>query len=140
MAKSKTRPTSASVDDYLNMVEPEKKRIDAFALKDLLARASGYPPVMWGDNIVGYGSYHYKYNSGREGDWMITAFAPRSQNLVVYVMPGFSEYGELMDRLGTYRTGRSCLYINKLDDINPDVLEELIKRSVVWMKEKYDTA
>lgn len=137
MARVKTKPTGASVDDYLNRIEPEQKRIDAFALKEIFARASGYPAVMWGENIIGYGSYHYKYNSGREGDWMITAFAPRSHSLVVYIMPGFSNYGELLERLGHYRTGRSCLYINKLEDVDLDVLEELIAQSVAYMNAKY---
>ena len=125
------------MDDYLNAVTPDKKRADSFVLKDMMARASGHAPKMWGESMVGFGSYHYKYESGREGDCFITGFAPRKQNLVVYVMPGFSEYSEMMERLGKHRTGKCCLYINKLADVELDVLEEIVRLSVIWMKEKY---
>ena len=137
MTENKTKATDASVDDYLNAVTPEKKRADSFVLKDMMARASGFAPKMWGDSMVGYGAYHYKYESGREGDFFITGFAPRKQNLVVYVMPGFSEYSALMERLGKFRTGKSCLYINKLADVELDVLEEIVRLSVIWMQAKY---
>ena len=92
---------------------------------------------MWGPSIVGYGEYHYKYDSGREGDFLITGFSPRKQALTVYIMPGFSQYDDLMTKLGKYKTGRSCLYINKLEDIDLKVLETLIKKSAAYMKKKY---
>ena len=138
MADNKTKPTDASVDDYLNAITPDKKRDDSFVLKDMLARASGYPPRMWGASIVGYGTYHYKYESGWEGDHMITGFAPRKKNLVIYIMPGFADNADLLAALGNHKTSRSCLYINKLADIDQSVLEELVKRSVEQMKSKYE--
>ncbi len=140
MAEPKTKPTAMSVDEYLNTIEPEKMRLDCFALKTLFERASGHPPVMWGGNMVGFGTYHYKYKSGRERAWFVTGFARRKHSLVVYIMPGFSQYEDLMERLGTYKTGKSCLYISQLDDVDQGVLEELVRLSVDWMKEKYDTA
>jgi hypothetical protein len=94
-------------------------------------------PKMWGDSIVGFGSYHYKYDSGHEGDYFITGVSPRKQNVTVYIMPGFSRYQPLMKKLGKYKTGKSCLYIKKLDDIDCDILKELISKSVDYMKETY---
>lgn len=95
---------------------------------------------MWGTSIVGYGQYHYRYASGREGDWALTAFSPRKQNLVVYIMPGFSSFGALMKKLGKHKTGKSCLYINRLDDIDVDVLEKLIADSVKLMRKRHTTS
>ena len=137
MAKNKTMPTGASVDDYLSQVQPDKKRADSIVLKDMMVRASGYPPRMWGDSIVGFGTYHYKYESGREGDHLITGFAPRKSNLVVYIMPGFSDFADLLDRLGKHKTSSSCLYINKLGDIDLDVLEKMVRQSVDVMHSRY---
>jgi hypothetical protein len=94
-------------------------------------------PKMWGSSIVGFGSYHYKYASGREGDWPITGFSPRKQNLTLYIMPGFARYGELMKKLGKHKTGKACLYINSLDDIHLPTLKELVKQSVQYMAKKY---
>ena len=90
---------------------------------------------MWGDSIVGFGSYHYKYKSGREGDWPMTGFSPRKRNLTLYIMPGFSEYDDLLTNLGKYKTGKSCLYINKIEDVDLDVLRELVQQSVEHMAE-----
>ena len=137
MAENKTRQTAASVDDYLASVMPDRKRADCFLLKDMLARASDYQPRMWGVSMVGYGTYHYKYDSGREGDYFMTGFAPRKQYLVVYIIPGFSNYADLLGRLGKHKTSSSCLYINKLADIELDVLEEIVRQSVGWMHKKY---
>ena len=92
---------------------------------------------MWGPSIVGFGSYHYKYESGREGDMCITGFSPRKQNLTIYILPGFKRYSELMKKLGKYKTGKSCLYINKLEDVDMKVLKELISEDVKYMKKKY---
>ena len=104
---------------------------------DLMREVTGEPPKMWGASIVGFGSYHYRYASGREGDWLVVGFAPRKQNLVIYIMPGFARYGALLARLGKFRTGKSCLYVNKLDDVDPDVLEELVRESVAEMRRRY---
>lgn len=133
MAENKTQPTDASVDAFLDAVDNERRRRDARAVLELMREVTGEEPVMWGDSIVGFGEYHYAYDSGREGDWFLAGFAPRKSNLVVYVMSGFPRHAELMERLGKHRTGSSCLYINKLDDVDLDVLRELVRRSVEHM-------
>ena len=94
-------------------------------------------PAMWGGSIIGFGSYHYKYDSGREGDWFVTGFAPRKQNTVLYIMPGFANYQELLGSLGKYKTGKSCLYLNTLADVDLAVLAELVRRSVLEMQQRY---
>ena len=99
----------------------------------MMADITGEKPVMWGPSVVGFGSYHYKYASGREGDWMITGFSPRKQALTLYIMPGFDRYDDLMVKLGKYKTGKSCLYINKLEDVDKNILHELIAHSVKYM-------
>ncbi len=104
----------------------------------MMRKATGKRAKMWGPSIVGYGKYHYKYASGREGDFILTGFSPRKQNLVVYIMPGFSPFTSLMKKLGKYKTGKSCLYISKLDDIDESVLDQLIKMSVKLMRERYE--
>ena len=102
-----------------------------------MQRVTGEPPTMWGDSIVGFGSYHYVYDSGREGDWFLTGFSPRKRNLSLYIMAGFSDYDELMERLGKHKTGKSCLYVNRLSDIDLDVLEALVRQSVAHMRKAY---
>ena len=134
MAELKTKQNKGDVHAYLNSVENEKKRQDAFAILELMQKATGLEPEMWGDSIVGFGKYHYKYASGREGDWFVTGFAPRKQNLTLYIMPGFERYDELMASLGKHKTGKSCLYINKLEDVNLEVLEELVRQSAAQMQ------
>ena len=130
MAELKTQPSDASVEDFLQRVENEQRKKDAFAVLDLMKRVTGEEPVMWGGSIIGFGSYHYKYASGREGDWLAAGFSPRKRELTLYVMSGFSKHDELMARLGKHRTGKSCLYIKTLADIDMDVLEELVRLSV----------
>jgi hypothetical protein len=105
----------------------------------MMKRVTGCEPKMWGPSIIGFGRYHYRYESGREGDWFLTGVSPRKQALTVYIMQGFGEYDELMTRLGPHRTGKSCLYISKLERIDFAALENLVARSVTWMREKYDT-
>jgi hypothetical protein len=105
-----------------------------------MKRVTGEEPKMWGSSIVGFGTYHYKYKSGHEGDWFVTGFAPRKQNLTVYIMPGFARYDELMAALGKHKTGKSCLYINKLSDVNLVILEDLVRQSVAFMQEAYPVA
>ena len=137
MAAAKTLPNDASVEEYLLSVENEDRRADTRAVIALMQQITGHPPVMWGDSIIGFDTYHYKYSSGREGDWMRSAVAPRKAALTVYIMAGFDRFGDLMERLGKYKTGSSCLYLKKLSDADPDVLEELIKSSVAYMRETY---
>ena len=133
MAELKTKMNDASVDAFLNTVVDERKRQDCFTLVDLMTEATGAQPRMWGDSIVGFGEYHYKYASGREGNWFLAGFAPRKQNLTLYIMSGFDQYDELLGKLGKHSTGKSCLYIKRLDDVDLDVLRELVRRSVDHM-------
>lgn len=123
---NKTTATEASVKDFLASVEPERKRQDAEALDALFQRVTGFQPRMWGPTIVGYGQYHYRYATGREGDFLATGFSPRKASLSIYIMPGYGDFGDLLARLGKHKTGKSCLYVNKLADIDLSVLEELI--------------
>jgi hypothetical protein len=134
MAELKTQPTDQQVKEFLNSVEDEKKREDSFEVMELMKEVTGEEPVMWGSSIIGYGSYHYKYESGREADWMLAGFSPRKQNLTLYIMAGFDEYDGLIEKLGKYKIGKSCLYVKKLEDIDLDVLRELVSRSVEHMK------
>ena len=135
MAELKTQENDASVNDYLNSVEDEKKREASFKVKELMEEVTGEEARMWGDSIVGFGHYNYKYASGREGEWMLVGFAPRKKNLTLYIMSGFDEYDDLLDKLGKHSTGKSCLYINKLEDVDTDVLRDLVDKSVQHMKE-----
>ena len=137
MTTNKTQANDASVADFIDAVEHDTRRGDARILLEMMQRITGCPPVMWGSSIVGFDEYHYKYDSGREGDLFIIGFSPRKSAMSVYVMPGFSEYDGLMAKLGKHKTGRSCLYINKLADVDLGVLEELIRRSVETMRAKY---
>ena len=139
MAENKTKPTKASVKAFLDSVEDRQKRADCRKVAAMMRRATGKRAKMWGPSIVGFGTYHYKYESGREGDFMLTGFSPRKQALTVYVMPGFSGYDALMKDLGKYKTGKSCLYIKRLADVDEGVLERLITESVKDMRGKYET-
>ena len=137
MADNKTTPTRQSVAAFLASVEPTERRKDCRALAKMLKDVTGVSPKMWGASIVGYGSYHYRYDSGREGDFFLAGFAPRKQDLTVYVMAGFDRYPDLMRKLGTYKTGRSCLYLRRLDDVDPGVLKALVTKSVRHMRKAY---
>ena len=137
MAELKTKPTDGSVEAFLNRIPDETKRQDAFTVLELMRQATQEEPVMWGDSIVGFGSYHYKYASGREGDWFLIGFSPRKQNLTLYIMDGFDGYDELLQALGKHRTGKSCLYLKRLAQIHLPALEELIQRSVQHMVETH---
>ncbi len=130
MADLKTQKNDASVVAFLNSIENETRKKDAFALLKLMKKVTKSEPSMWGTSIVGFGDYHYKYGSGREGDWFLTGFSPRKQSLSIYIMSGFSRFKEILSRLGKHKTGKGCLYINKLEDINMDVLHELIESSM----------
>ena len=130
MAEAKTKPTKASVKEFLNQIPEKERRDDCFAVAKLMEEITGEKPKMWGPSIVGFGSYHYKYASGREGDWPVSAFSPRKNDLTLYVMMGFEANKDLMEQLGKYKTGKSCLYIKRLSDVHMPTLKKLIKRSV----------
>lgn len=137
MAELKTKVNDASVKDFINSVEDEQKRKDCFRLVDMMQDITGEEAKMWGTSIVGFGTYHYKYPTGREGDFMTVGFSPRKQALTLYIMAGFSNYDDLMQRLGKFKTGKSCLYVKKLEDVDEKVLRELIKSSVKFIKDRY---
>lgn len=130
MSENKTQVTDASVDTFIDSVSDEQKRVDSRALVALMTRLTGHPPKMWGDSIVGFGSYHYKYASGREGDMPWTGFSPRKQAMTVYLWYGFEEDQALMKQLGKYKVGKACLYFKKLEDIDQSVLEKLIEKTI----------
>jgi hypothetical protein len=130
MAELKTQPTDQDVIAFLNGIPDEKKRRDSFTILELMQQVTQSKPVMWGDAIIGFGSYHYCYESGREGDWFLTGFSPRKQNLTLYIMSGFDQYEALLARLGKHTTGKSCLYIKRLEDVDLSTLEELVRLSV----------
>ncbi len=130
MSQNKTQPTDQSVAAYVATLEPMRRRAEAETLTALFQRVSGYRPVVWGDSIIGFGQYHYRYNSGREGHFLATGFAPRKARHSIYIMPGYQDYGAILSRLGKHKTGRACLYVNKLADIDLSVLEELIERGL----------
>jgi hypothetical protein len=134
MAEMKTKQTEASVSAFLDAVENEQRRADCRVVADLMRAVTGEAPKMWGPGIVGFGSYHYKYASGREGDWFVTGFSPRKQDLTLYIMAGFDRYDELMAKLGKYKTGKSCLYLKRLSDVDLGVLRELVTASVEAMR------
>ena len=134
MAELKTQRNDASVEEFLNAVEHEQKRKDAFAILALMQEATGEEPQMWGASIVGFGSYRYKYGSGRTGEWMMVGFSPRKQSMTLYIMPGFDQYEEMLAQLGKHKIGKACLYINKLADVDETVLRQLIKHSYNHMK------
>ena len=139
MAKyeAKTKATGVSVDAFLDSVADPGRREDAKKVRAMMERISGYPAKMWGPSIVGFGRYHYKYDSGHEGEIARIGFSPRARELVLYLIGGFPRHQALMDRLGKYRTGKSCLYVKRLSDVDQSVLEELIAEALDYMREKY---
>ena len=139
MAENKTKPTKVSVTAFIKSIEDEQMRRDARKVAAMMREATGSRARMWGANIVGFGEYHYKYESGREGDFMIAGFSPRKQALTLYVIPGFKHFESLMSRLGKYKTGKSCLYIRRLSDVDEQVLKRLIVGSVKYMRKHYAT-
>jgi hypothetical protein len=135
MAKPlKTQRNSASVKAFIDEVADERKRKDARAVLAMMEEITGEKPAMWGSSIVGFGSYHYIYASGQEGDWPLAAFSPRKDNLTLYLMPGFEEASDLLDKLGKHKTGVSCLYLKSLDDVHMPTLKALVRQSVKRMK------
>jgi hypothetical protein len=128
MAELKTKVTKASIEKFIGGIKDEKKREDCYQLLKIMKKATKAEPKMWGTSIIGFGNYHYVYESGREGDWFVTGFSPRVQNLTLYMMGGFDS--ETLKKLGKYKTGKGCLYINKLEDVDLNVLNELITKSL----------
>ncbi len=134
-----TQPTDVDPAEFIAAVEHPVRRADAEVLLEMMTRVTGYPPKMWGPSIIGFGRYHYRYDTGREGDFLVTGFSPRTANLVVYILPGYDDIGEQLARLGKHRIGKSCLYINKLADIDLDVLEDIVADGVARIRENYET-
>lgn len=137
MAPLKTQPTNEDVLIFLNKIDNEQRKQDCLRLLDIFKEVTSFPPRMWGDSIVGFGNYHYKYKSGQEGDWFLTGFSSRKLNITIYIMSGFKDFTDKLEKFGNYKTSSSCLYINKLDNINIQLLKELIKESVAKMKREY---
>lgn len=138
MAELKTKVSNSSVSEFIDSVEDQKKKDDCFALLKLFQKITGENAKMWGSSIIGFGSYHYKSErSTQEGYWPITGFSPRKQNLTIYIMPGFKNFKNELEKLGKFKTSVSCLYIKKLEDIDLKILEKIIKGSVIEMKKKY---
>ena len=140
MTELKTKETDASVAEFIAATAHDGRREDAIEVLDLMERVSGHPARMWGPSIIGFGSYHYRYESGREGDMCRIGFSPRKTSLVLYIMPGFSGEAEVLAKLGKHKTGASCLYINRLKDVDMTVLEDMVKRALAYMDDKYPRA
>ncbi|MCB0101280.1 MAG: DUF1801 domain-containing protein [Anaerolineales bacterium] len=135
MAELKTKKNTASVETFIKSIKDEQIQEDCREIIKMMKQATKAEPKMWGTSIVGFGEYHYKYASGREGDWFLTGFSPRKQNLTLYIMSGFDQYNELLKKLGKFSTGKSCLYIKKLENIDKKILKELIIKSVQHMSQ-----
>jgi hypothetical protein len=136
-AELKTKKTKKSVTAFLNTIEDETKRRDCKRLVKLMRDLTGWQPKLWGDAIVGFGDWHYQYDSGREGDFFVTGFSPRKSNLTLYIMPGYQDYRDVLAKLGPHKLGKSCLYIKRLDDVHLPTLKKLIKLGVADMKKRY---
>jgi len=137
MAQNKTQPTPQKVSEFIAGIEDTRKRSECRELMKLMRETTGKRATMWGPGIVGFGKYHYKYASGREGDFFLTGFSPRKQALTIYIINGFKPHAKLMEKLGKFKTGKSCLYVKSLDDIDRSVLAKLLVASVAYMRNKY---
>ena len=137
MAETKTKPTQMKVADFIDAAPDAVRREDAKTLVALMSRVTGEEPVMWGPSIIGFGSYHYRYESGHEGDACRLGFSPRKAELVLYVLTGSPEQEAPLARLGRHRTGKSCLYIKKLADVDMAALEEIVRGALAWMDARY---
>jgi uncharacterized protein YdhG (YjbR/CyaY superfamily) len=138
MAELKTKPTKASVETFLKKISDDTRRQDCETVTALMKEVTGAEPELWGPSIVGFGRYHYKYASGREGDWMLMGFSPRKTDLTLYVLPGVHEFQELLPKLGKVKTAKACIYIKKLDDVDLKVLRKILKQALKSMS-KYRT-
>lgn len=137
MSKNKTTETGKSVEDFINAVENEQKRKDSFRLIELMQKTSGQPPKMWGPTIIGFGNYHYKYESGHEGDAPLLGFSPRKTAISLYVFTGLEEHEHLLKDLGKFMMGKACIYIKKLSDISEPQLIKLMKATIDFLQKKY---
>jgi hypothetical protein len=137
MAELKTTPSNANALDFLQGLNDAQKRNDCLEIMHMMQQATGEPPIMWGTSIIGFGSYHYVYASGREGDWMRIGFSPRKENIALYFMSGVEHHQDLLDKIGKYKMGKSCFYIKKLADVDHKILQELIHASLTKLKEMY---
>jgi hypothetical protein len=137
MAELKTKSNNGNVTEFLNTIEDSKSKEDCKSIIEIMEKLTGEKPRMWGSSIVGFGIYHYKYASGHEGDWFKTGFSPRKRNLTLYIMSGFDEYENLLNRLVKYKNGKSCIYIKQIEDINLEILKELISASILMLDNRY---
>jgi hypothetical protein len=137
MVKLKTRPTDGSVKEFLEAVEHPTRKADGLELLEIMKEVTHEEPVMWGASIIGFGTFHYKYASGREVDWMKVGFSPRKRSLTVYLTPGLDDIDDLREKLGKHRVGKGCLYINKLEDVDMEVLKKIIKKSKEVLEQRY---
>lgn len=137
MYELKTKLNDANVLEFLNSVENKRRREDSLVILDIMSKLTGEEPKMWGESIVGFGTYSYTNRSGFKGEWMKIGFSPRKQNMTLYIMNGYEDYDEVLSRLGKHKLGKSCLYINKLADIDLSVLEELIDHSFKYVTKNY---
>jgi hypothetical protein len=137
MAERKTSLNDQDPIQYLNRIANEEKRNDSFDIMELMQTATGEEPKMWGDSIIGFGSYHYKYASGREGEWFLVGFSPRKQKFTLYIMSGFENYEMLLGKLGKYKRAKSCLYIKKLADVDIEILREIVRQSAIHMRDTH---
>ncbi|MGB3626337.1 MAG: DUF1801 domain-containing protein [Henriciella sp.] len=138
-SENKTTQTDVSPEAFINSIEHPVRRQDGLRLLEIFAEETNLAPKMWGPSIIGYGRYHYKYDSGREGDFLLTGFSPRKTSLVLYILPGYDDLKDQLARLGKHKVGKSCLYINKLADVDEDVLREMIRFDMQYMRAKYET-
>lgn len=136
----KTQPNDASVDAFIAAVEPQGRQQDCLRAREIMERLTGQPAVMWGDAIVGFGRYDYRYASGHSGSWFLTGFAPRKQNFTLYIMSGFADLASKMQQLGHHKTAKSCLYLRSIEAVDQTVLEEIISYSLDVMKRRYPGA
>lgn len=136
---NKTRPTAVSPHDFIAGIEHTGRREDAQQLLTWFTEVTGFDPVMWGPGIIGYGRYHYVYDSGRSGDSLMTGFSPRKANLSIYIMPGYHDLDDYLQRLGKHRIGKSCLYVNRLHDIDRDVLAQIVRHGIRYLEKHYST-
>ncbi len=139
VAENKTKPTEVDPRDFVESIEHPRRRADALELLTMMTRASDCEPKMWGPSIVGFGRYRYKYESGREGEHLMTGFSPRKASMVLYVMPGYDDIADELAVLGKHKMGKSCLYVNKLADVDMAVLERIVSNGVAKMRANYQT-
>lgn len=136
MSENKTKLTKVNVNDFVNQIEDPVQKEDTLKIIHVMQEITGEEPKLWGDSIIGFGEYRYKYASGREGDWFLTGVSPRKNNTSLYLSYGYENHTDLMDKLGKYKTGKACLYIKKLEDVNEAILKELISRSAEEVKKR----